>query len=152
MFLRFSISVCRNIDYQAVFIQNGLKLWAAHCIGQGDVEEELIQRLELLVGSEALEVQERSSTGLHLLRYVSKQREKGEVESVKTELETFFAGELNPVAPKAQRKVPVPEGLDLDAWINEPEVEEEDEDSEDDMKSLGGQVKTRHLGTPDNCR
>merc|ERR1712130_87706 len=128
---------------QAVFIQNGLKLWAAHCIGQGDVEEELIQRLELLVGSEALEVQERSSTGLHLLRYVAKQREKGEVESVKTELETFFAGELNPVAPKAQRKVPVPEGLDLDAWINEPEVEEEDEDSEDDMKSLGGQVFVR---------
>lgn len=32
----------------------------------------------------------------------------------------LFEGELNPVAPKAQRKVPVPEGLDLDAWINEP--------------------------------
>ena len=127
--------------FQAVFIQNSLKLWAAHCIGQEEVEEELVQRLELLVGSEALEVQERSSTGLHLLRYVAKQREKGEVESVKAELETFFAGELNPVAPKAQRKVPVPEGLDLDAWINEPEEEEEDEDSEDDMKSLGGQVK-----------
>ena len=130
----------RNIDFQAVFIQNSLKLWVAHCIGQEQVEEELVQRLELLVGSEALEVQERSSTGLHLLRYVTKQREKGEVESVKAELETFFAGELNPVAPKAQRKVPVPEGLDLDAWINEPEEEEEDEDSEDDMKSLGGQV------------
>ena len=126
---------------QAVFIQNSLKLWAAHCLGQEEVEGELVQRLELLVGSEALEVQERSSTGLHLLRYVAKQREKGEEESVKAELETFFAGELNPVAPKAQRKVPVPEGLDLDAWINEPEEEEEDEDSEDDMKSLGGQVK-----------
>ncbi|CDI97079.1 Clathrin coatomer adaptor adaptin N terminal [Echinococcus multilocularis] len=36
------------------------------------------------------------------------------------ELCSFFEGELNPVAPKAQRKVPVPEGLDLDAWINEP--------------------------------
>ena len=34
----------------------------------------------------------------------------------------------------------MPEGLDLDAWINEPDEEEEDEDSEDDMKSLGGQV------------
>ena len=43
----------------------------------------------------------------------------------------FFAGELNPVAPKAQRKVPVPEGLDLDAWINEPPPEPEDEDEED---------------------
>ncbi|VDK22932.1 unnamed protein product [Taenia asiatica] len=36
------------------------------------------------------------------------------------ELCSLFEGELNPVAPKAQRKVPVPEGLDLDAWINEP--------------------------------
>ncbi|KAM7534913.1 hypothetical protein Aperf_G00000114806 [Anoplocephala perfoliata] len=36
------------------------------------------------------------------------------------ELSSLFEGELNPVAPKAQRKVPVPEGLDLDAWINEP--------------------------------
>jgi len=68
---------------------------------------------------------------------------KGEEESVKAELETFFAGELNPVAPKAQKKVPVPEGLDLDAWINEPEQEEEEEDSEDDMKNLGGQVFVR---------
>ena len=45
------------------------------------------------------------------------------------------------MAPKAQKKVPVPEGLDLDAWINEPEQEEEEEDSEDDMKNLGGQVQ-----------
>ena len=126
---------------QAVFIQNSLKLWTAHCIGLEEVEAELMLRLEVLVGSEALEVQERSSTGLHLLRYVAKQREKGEAESVKAELETFFAGELNPVAPKAQKKVPVPEGLDLDAWINEPELEEEEEDSEDDMKNLGGQVR-----------
>ncbi|VDO08075.1 unnamed protein product [Rodentolepis nana] len=36
------------------------------------------------------------------------------------ELSLLFEGELNPVAPKAQRKVPVPEGLDLDAWINPP--------------------------------
>ena len=136
-----SVQDVEILIFQAVFIQNSLKLWAAHCIGHEEVEGELVQRLELLVGSEALEVQERSSTGLHLLKYVAKQREKGELESVKAELETFFAGELNPVAPKAQRKVPVPEGLDLDAWINEPQEEEEDEDSEDDMKSLGGQVK-----------
>ncbi|KAI7867159.1 adaptin N terminal region-domain-containing protein [Spinellus fusiger] len=34
--------------------------------------------------------------------------------------ELFFVYELNPVAPKAQKKVPVPEGLDLEAWIYEP--------------------------------
>ena len=43
------------------------------------------------------------------------------------ELSELFAEELNPVASKAQRKVPVPEGLDLTAWINEPPKEEEDE-------------------------
>ncbi|KAG0328121.1 AP-3 complex subunit delta [Dissophora globulifera] len=44
----------------------------------------------------------------------------------------FFNQELNPVAPKAQKKVPVPEGLDLDAWIHEPIPEPEPESSEDD--------------------
>ena len=49
----------------------------------------------------------------------------------------FYAGELNPVAAKAQKKVPVPEGLDLEAWINDPPVEsdneaDEDEESDDD--------------------
>lgn len=34
-------------------------------------------------------------------------------------IKVLYAGELNPVGPKAQRKVPIPEGLDLDAWINE---------------------------------
>ncbi|XP_035783778.1 AP-3 complex subunit delta-like [Anopheles albimanus] len=32
----------------------------------------------------------------------------------------LFRCELNPVAPKAQRKVQLPDGLDLDVWINTP--------------------------------
>jgi len=76
-----------------------------------------------------------------------------------------FDGELNPVAAKAQRKVPVPDGyfhqfnnfevffcgtffsfrLDLDAWVNEPELsanEDEEEDweldqSEEEEKAVG---------------
>jgi AP-3 complex subunit delta len=32
----------------------------------------------------------------------------------------FSAYELNPVAPNAQENVPIPEGLDLDAWIVPP--------------------------------
>ncbi|VDD76573.1 unnamed protein product [Mesocestoides corti] len=42
------------------------------------------------------------------------------VHGVLVELGGLFAGEVHPVAAKAQRKVPLPEGLDLDAWINEP--------------------------------
>ncbi|KAF9115055.1 AP-3 complex subunit delta [Mortierella sp. AM989] len=44
----------------------------------------------------------------------------------------FFNQELNPVAPKAQKKVPVPEGLDLEAWIHEPVPEPESESSDED--------------------
>lgn len=32
--------------------------------------------------------------------------------AVADEVENLYAGELNPVAPKAQRKVPVPEGYE----------------------------------------
>ncbi|KER29173.1 hypothetical protein T265_04176 [Opisthorchis viverrini] len=40
------------------------------------------------------------------------------VRSLGIELGSLFAGEINPVAPKAQQKVPLPEGLDLEACIN----------------------------------
>ncbi|ORX94199.1 Adaptor protein complex AP-3 delta subunit [Basidiobolus meristosporus CBS 931.73] len=46
----------------------------------------------------------------------------------------FFSTELNPVAPKAQRKVPIPEGLDIDEWINEPIPES---DSEEEVDAYG---------------
>jgi hypothetical protein len=39
------------------------------------------------------------------------------------ELNLFLFLNIIQVAPKAQKKVPVPEGLDLDAWINEPPSE-----------------------------
>ena len=55
-----------------------------------------------------------------ILKFISKQREDDASLRLGAELAAMFAGELNPVAPKAQRKVPLPEGLDLDAWINEP--------------------------------
>ncbi|KAA0190393.1 AP-3 complex subunit delta [Fasciolopsis buskii] len=42
------------------------------------------------------------------------------VTSLVQELNNLFAGEINPVAPKAQCKVPVPDGLNLNEWINPP--------------------------------
>jgi AP-3 complex subunit delta-1 len=81
------------------------------------VEEKMTQ----LASSSDLEVQERASVLLGFLKYVSKHLDKGE--NLSNDLSIFFDGELNPVAPKAQKKVPVPEGLDLDAWINEPPSE-----------------------------
>lgn len=46
---------------------------------------------------------------LHLVKQITKLQGKGE--KIAPELLSLFAGELNPVAPKAQKKVPVPEGL-----------------------------------------
>ncbi len=42
-----------------------------------------------------------------------------EDKSVLEALVRVFGEEMNPVSTKAQRKVKVPEGLDLDAWIGE---------------------------------
>lgn len=54
----------------------------------------------------------------------------GAIEIVQ-EMAVLFAGDLNPVAPKAQRKVPVPDGLDLDAWINPPPAESSESSDEE---------------------
>ncbi|KAF9180025.1 AP-3 complex subunit delta [Haplosporangium sp. Z 767] len=50
----------------------------------------------------------------------------------------FFNQELNPVAPKAQKKVPIPEGLDLESWIHEPVPEQVSESSDDDFLNEHG--------------
>ena len=116
---------------QTVYIQAMMKIVTMSEPGPG-LETEMVSKLESLVTSADLEVQERASTSLQMMRYVQKQREKGDADSLEEEMKTFFAGELNPVGPKAQRKVPVPEGLDLDAWINEPEEESEEEEEEEE--------------------
>ncbi|KAI1883045.1 hypothetical protein AGOR_G00241190 [Albula goreensis] len=121
---------------QAVYVQNAAKLFAAVLCGQEgapadsqtaqETSQLLIDRLPLFVQSADLEVQERASCVLQLVKYIQKLQQK-QVE-VGEEVTALFTGELNPVAPKAQKKVPVPEGLDLDAWINEPPSESESED------------------------
>ncbi|XP_077128054.1 AP-3 complex subunit delta-1 isoform X1 [Ranitomeya variabilis] len=120
---------------QAVYVQNVVKLYS--CMLQRKEQEEdkeaaqeitqlMIDRLPQFVQSADLEVQERASCILQLIKYIQKLQAK-EV-PVAEEVMALFAGELNPVAPKAQKKVPIPEGLDLDSWINEPPSDSESED------------------------
>ncbi|KAM7348697.1 adaptor-related protein complex 3, delta 1 subunit-like garnet isoform 1-T1 [Cochliomyia hominivorax] len=52
------------------------------------------------------------------------------------EMALLFAGELIPVAPKAQRKVPLPDGLDLDEWINPPPEDDSTSSSNDEKEEL----------------
>jgi AP-3 complex subunit delta-1 len=69
----------------------------------------IAENLPQFVSSADLEVQERASSALQLVRYLQKQVNKGEL-GLASELAAWFVGELNPVAPKAQKKVQVPEG------------------------------------------
>lgn len=120
---------------QAVYVQNVVKLYAsilqqqeqaAEAEAAQEVTQIMVERLPQFVQSADLEVQERASCILQLVKHVQKLQAKGV--PVAEEVSALFAGELNPVAPKAQKKVPVPEGLDLDAWINEPPSDSESED------------------------
>uniref|UniRef100_A0A3Q2NV63 AP-3 complex subunit delta-1 n=1 Tax=Fundulus heteroclitus TaxID=8078 RepID=A0A3Q2NV63_FUNHE len=134
---------------QAVYVQNAAKLFATVLKGQeGDADgtaaqeatQLMIDRLPLFVQSANLEVQERASCILQLVKYIQKLQQKDV--DVAEEVSALFAGELNPVAPKAQKKVPVPEGLDLDAWINEPPSESESEDEQ--PKAIFAKEETKH--------
>ncbi|XP_015249910.1 PREDICTED: AP-3 complex subunit delta-1 isoform X4 [Cyprinodon variegatus] len=134
---------------QAVYVQNAAKLFATVLKGQegntdGTAAQEasqlMIDRLPLFVQSANLEVQERASCILQLVKYIQKLQQK-DVE-VAEEVSALFAGELNPVAPKAQKKVPVPDGLDLDAWINEPPSESESEDEQ--PKAIFAKEEPKH--------
>ncbi|ELT88988.1 hypothetical protein CAPTEDRAFT_18044 [Capitella teleta] len=121
---------------QSIYVQNIVKLYS-RVLSQAESESDpetinetsalLLEKLPMFVQSADLEVQERACCVLQLMKYIQKLQDKGGC-SVAQEVASLFAGDLNPVAPKAQRKVPVPEGLDLDQWINEPLSESSDEE------------------------
>ncbi|XP_043286918.1 AP-3 complex subunit delta isoform X1 [Venturia canescens] len=122
---------------QAVYVHNILKLAAttlAKARRENDEDTmkiifEMKDSIAEFVRSGDLEVQERSSSALVLFQCLQDNPE------LIDEFAETFVGELNPVAPKAQRKVQVPDGLDLDTWINEPPSESSD--SEDlDMNDI----------------
>ncbi|XP_058941253.2 AP-3 complex subunit delta-1 isoform X1 [Pocillopora verrucosa] len=124
---------------QAVYVQNIAKLYAKLLASEAEEEEEdektsvgemLVERLPVFVQSADLEVQERASCILQLIKYVLKLQGKGV--ACTDEVSSLFRGELNPVAAKAQKKVQIPEGLDLDKWINDPPSESSEEEEEID--------------------
>lgn len=112
---------------EAVFIHNILKLFA-HVFDRyeknaqlGEILplcEEITEKMKESVKSGELEVQERSSTTLVMIsvakEMVLKKLEGGDGdgvdEPIAPDLLILFTGEINPLAPKAQKKVPVPEG------------------------------------------
>ncbi|CAH2004605.1 unnamed protein product [Acanthoscelides obtectus] len=147
---------------ESVFIQNILKVFAyvIDICYENDQQDEICDLCDMVVDkmndsikSGELEVQERASNTLIIVQIVKEEITAGKTvgimnimniddpldkaeptESVFGELLSLFSGELNPVAPKAQKKVPIPEGLDLDAQIYDEPVEESESDSEPDSR------------------
>lgn len=65
------------------------------------------------------------------------------LEEIVHEMSLLFADELIPVAPKAQRKVPLPDGLDLDEWINDEPVTENTLNGSDDEEAGSSPTSSR---------
>ena len=63
----------------------------------------MVETLPTFASSADLEVQERATSALQLMKTVQKLQSRGE--RLGAELQQLFSGELNPVAPKAQKKV-----------------------------------------------
>lgn len=123
-----------------------------HFISSGDIEVQerasstqiIIQLIKPLLGNELLLTKLEVKSNQELLNDVTEENgnqttaplPSGLTELVQ-ELKSLFEGDLIPVAPKAQRKVQLPEGLDLDEWINGPPSEssssEEEEESKDGL-------------------
>eukprot|EP01111_Echinosteliopsis_oligospora_P001434 TRINITY_DN1216_c0_g1_i3.p1 TRINITY_DN1216_c0_g1~~TRINITY_DN1216_c0_g1_i3.p1 ORF type:complete len:1244 (-),score=342.48 TRINITY_DN1216_c0_g1_i3:2933-6664(-) len=102
-----------------------------------EADELMNTRLPLFTHSPHLEVQERACFTLEMLKVYHNVKDNvlaatddetaDGASQIASELASlFFEEQLNPVAPRAQKKVPIPEGLDLNTPINEPEAEEEE--------------------------
>ncbi|KAI7902277.1 adaptin N terminal region-domain-containing protein [Cokeromyces recurvatus] len=129
------------VKVQMIYVQNIIKIyayWTTELAPRWDEElqheftkvtEVLYTKMDLFIHhhgnrtGEDLEVQERAHN-VKALFLIILDAVRENTETMPLELqglpELFFMYELNPVAPKAQSKVPVLEGLDLDAWIYEP--------------------------------
>ncbi|CAO3623045.1 unnamed protein product [Cunninghamella echinulata] len=127
------------VKVQTVYVQNILKVyayWVTELLPQWNFELQgefikvtrvMSDKMDMFIQSTDLEVQERARNVKAIFTIILETVNEFICESngqgpllLEGLPSLFFVYELNPVAPKAQKKVPVPEGLDLDAWINAP--------------------------------
>ncbi|KAK9322785.1 adaptin N terminal region-domain-containing protein [Lipomyces orientalis] len=102
--------------------------------------ENIVTYLEKYSTSMDIEVQERSVEFLEMFRLIAlaiKERPADDSDLTPPALVSqampsmFNFWELNPVSAKAQKRIPIPEGLDLDEEFNVPVVYSESEDEEE---------------------
>jgi AP-3 complex subunit delta-1 len=139
---------------EAIYTHNIMKLFTHILSKQTDATEMnqlcdvVLKELPYYLSSGDIEVQERANSAFQLVELIKKtvsqngdmlqdtdelSPSNGEVQSLVSELLELFAGELNPVAAKAQRKVQIPAGLDLDTYINSPPDESSESSQDEDM-------------------
>ncbi|KAI9497642.1 adaptin N terminal region-domain-containing protein [Zychaea mexicana] len=140
------------VKVQAIYVHNIIKIyafWVNELIDEWNTElqtefvkvtEVMKDKISMFTRSADLEVQERACNAQAIfdivLAAISQDLTSEQAPLVLQGLPALFSlYELNPVAPKAQRKVPVPDDLDLDVWINEPLPDLVD-DSESEIASL----------------
>ncbi|KAG5654164.1 hypothetical protein H0H81_006876 [Sphagnurus paluster] len=135
-----------------------------------NVVEQLTIRFGELISSPHIEVQERAANSLQLFRFIQADLDAHRPKptasggfSLSNSSESFeprfpkslyliqplsATYELNPVALSAQTSVPVPEGLDLDAWIVPPprEVPQEQPSEKKTKKVKKGKGKEKEPG------
>lgn len=127
-----------------------------HFISSGDIEVQerasssqiIIQLIKSLLGNE-LVTTESVQSNQDLLNDVGGEENGNSTTTTSStlpsglnelvqELKSLFEGDLIPVAPKAQRKVQLPDGLNLDEWINGPpsEASSSEDEAEDGKDGL----------------
>uniref|UniRef100_A0A914Z675 AP-3 complex subunit delta domain-containing protein n=1 Tax=Panagrolaimus superbus TaxID=310955 RepID=A0A914Z675_9BILA len=135
----------------SIYVQNIAKLYSV-LLTKYEKEEDwdsvesldnlMLSKLPEFQYTDHLEAQERACNLVEIIQFVDERHTDREKMSESFGL--LFDGELNPVASKAQRRVPIPDGLNLDEWINQPEedsADEEDTDSEPEISfpTMSGQ-------------
>ncbi|CEP17621.1 hypothetical protein [Parasitella parasitica] len=122
------------VKVQTIYVHSIIKIfafWASQLTSQWNTElqhefvkvtQVMRDKMDMFTHSTDLEVQERAYDVKSLFNIIldAVNAQNGVPAVLKGLPELFFMYELNPVAPKAQFKVPIPEGLDLDVWINDP--------------------------------
>lgn len=126
------------VKVQTIYVHSVIKIyafWTSELTSQwnAELQREFIKvtkvmhdKMDMFTHSTDLEVQERAHDVKSLFKIILDAVDNPTVDANEVPLvleglpDLFFIYELNPVAPKAQAKVPIPEGLDLDAWINDP--------------------------------
>uniref|UniRef100_A0A914C768 AP-3 complex subunit delta n=3 Tax=Acrobeloides nanus TaxID=290746 RepID=A0A914C768_9BILA len=126
----------------SVYIQNIAKLYSVLLLSYEkeddfdnieSIDNLMLSKLPEFEYADDLEAQERACNLVELVKFVEQRHTTHE--KMGEAFALLFEGELNPVAAKAQKRVPVPEGLDLDIWINELEPEsEEEQESESEVE------------------